>query len=131
MEDQEPGLDAGKSNVIHQESFSGRLSNLLFICSKNQWRSPTAQMLFNTHQIHTARSAGTSEKARIKVNEKMLSWADVIFCMERRHKQLLQQRFPLILGGKQLIVLDIEDNYPFGDAELVAILKEKLGVYLD
>ena len=88
-------------------------------------------MLFINNQTHASRSAGTSEKARIKVNEKMLSWADVIFCMERRHKQLLQQRFSLSLAGKQLIVLDIEDNYPFGDAELVAILKEKLAVYLE
>jgi len=107
------------------------LSNLLFICSKNQWRSPTAQLLFNNNQTHTARSAGTSEKARMKVNEKMLSWADVIFCMERRHKQLLQQRFSLSFTGKQLIVLDIADKYAFGDEQLVAILKEKLAIYLE
>jgi len=88
-------------------------------------------MLFNNNQIHTARSAGTSEKARIKVNEKMLLWADVIFCMERRHKQLLQQRFSLSLAGKRLVVLDIEDNYRFGDIELLAILKEKLAVFLE
>ncbi|WP_295673467.1 protein tyrosine phosphatase [uncultured Mucilaginibacter sp.] len=106
------------------------MSNVLFICSKNQWRSPTAEMLFKNHPDHQARSAGTSDKARIKVNEKLLAWADVIFVMERRHKQRLNQRFPLILMEKTLIVLDIEDDYRFGDEELIGILKEKLNNYL-
>lgn len=106
------------------------MSNLLFICSKNQWRSPTAGMLFKNHPDHQARSAGTSDKAKIKVNEKLLAWADVIFVMERRHKQLLNQRFPLILTGKILIVLDIEDNFSYGDEELIEILKEKLRYHL-
>ena len=64
------------------------------------------------------------------MNEKLLLWADVVFVMERRHKQLLMERFPLSLVDKQLIVLGIEDDYRFGDEELVAILKEKLADYL-
>jgi predicted protein tyrosine phosphatase len=104
------------------------LSNLLFICSKNQWRSPTAEQLFKNHPEHIAYSAGTSDKARIRVSQKMLDRADVIFVMERKHKTLLQQRFDIT--HKQLIVLDIEDNYPFNDPELVAILKDVLKEYL-
>jgi predicted protein tyrosine phosphatase len=91
------------------------LPNLLFICSKNQWRSPTAEMLFKNHTIHNARSAGTSDKARIKVNQKLIDWADIIFVMEHKHKDRLKQRH--IVAGKQLVVLDIEDLYPYGDAE--------------
>jgi len=106
------------------------LSNLLFICSKNQWRSPTAEALFKNHAFHQARSAGTSEKARIRVNEKLLLWADVIFVMERRHKKLLNERFPSALIEKQLMVLEIADDYRFGDGELVEILTEKLVDYL-
>jgi predicted protein tyrosine phosphatase len=106
------------------------LSNLLFICSKNQWRSPTAELLFKNHPSHTARSGGTSEKARIRVNEKLLLWADVIFVMERRHKQMLRERFPAALAEKQVVVLDIADDYPFGDVELIEILNEKLSEYL-
>ncbi|BAU52195.1 hypothetical protein MgSA37_00345 [Mucilaginibacter gotjawali] len=87
-------------------------------------------MLFKNHPDHWARSAGTSDKARIKVNEQLLAWADVIMVMERRHKQLLHQQFPLILTKKTLIVLDIEDNYRFGDDELISILREKLYNYL-
>jgi predicted protein tyrosine phosphatase len=106
------------------------LSNLLFICSKNQWRSPTAELLFKNHPIHQARSAGTSDKANIKVNQKLIDWADIVFVMEPKHKELLKRRFAFSIAQKQLIVLDIEDNYQFGDAELIEILKNALVEYL-
>jgi len=60
----------------------------------------------------------------------MLDWADVIFVMERRHQQLLKQQFPFPLVGKSLIILNIEDNYQFGDEELIGILKTSLSDYL-
>jgi predicted protein tyrosine phosphatase len=106
------------------------LPNLLFICSKNQWRSPTAELLFKNNARHKARSAGTSAKARIKVNAKMIAWADVIFVMERKHLQILKQLFPEAIAGKPITILDIEDNYRFGDEELIAILKTLLTDYL-
>lgn len=104
------------------------MANLLFICSKNQWRSPTAELLFKDHPEHKAYSAGTSDKARTRVNQKMIDRADVIFVMEHKHKELLKQRFQL--NGKQLIVLEIEDNYRFNDPELVEILRVVLSDYL-
>lgn len=104
------------------------MPNLLFICSKNQWRSPTAEALFRNHPEHKASSAGTSDKARVRVNQKIIDRADVIFVMEQKHKEILKQRFNT--SGKQLIVLDIEDNYQFNDPELVVILKNELSEYL-
>jgi len=104
------------------------LANLLFICSKNQWRSPTAELLFRNHPVHQARSAGTGEQARIKVNQKMLDWADVFFVMEGKHRDILKQRFRV--SSPKLVVLDIEDNYRFNDPELVAMLKIALEAYL-
>jgi len=106
------------------------LSKYLFICSKNQWRSPTAEALFKNHPVHSARSAGTSNKARIKVNEKLINWADLIFVMEKKHKQMLVQQFQSATTDKQVIILDIKDRYRFGDAELIELLKEVLNEYL-
>lgn len=84
--------------------------------------------MFKNHPVHTASSAGTSDKARIRVNQKMIDRADVIFVMEHKHKDLLKQRFDIT--GKQLLVLDIEDDYQFNDPELIAILKIALREYL-
>jgi len=60
----------------------------------------------------------------------MLDWADIIFVMKRRHQQVLKQQFPFALTDKPLIILDIEDNYQFGDEELIGILKTSLQNYL-
>jgi predicted protein tyrosine phosphatase len=100
--------------------------NLLFVCSRNQWRSPTAEGLFRNHSDYNARSAGTSEKARIRLSHKLVAWADVIIVMERRHRDILRERFSAELAGKQVVVLDIQDHYGFNDPELVELLREKL-----
>lgn len=102
------------------------MPNLLFIYSKNQWRSPTAELLFKNHPLHQARSAGTSAQARIHVNEKLISWAEVIFVMEYRHKAILTQNFPSAISKKTVLVLEIEDDYRFNDPELIEILRISL-----
>ncbi|HYG02994.1 MAG TPA: protein tyrosine phosphatase [Chryseosolibacter sp.] len=104
--------------------------NLLFVCSRNKWRSLTAETIFKNHQHHDVRSAGTAADARVKVNEKLIKWADVIFVMEKRHKHLLQEKFNQSLMGKEMIVLDIADDYPYMDEELIDILKTSVGPYL-
>jgi predicted protein tyrosine phosphatase len=100
--------------------------NLLFVCSRNHWRSPTAEGLLRNHPAYDARSAGTSERARIKLSHKLVAWADVIIVMERRHRDIIRERFAAALAGKQVVVLDIEDHYGFNDPELVELLKDKL-----
>ena len=104
------------------------MPNLLFICSRNQWRSPTAELLFKNHPIHTARSAGTNNNARIRVNQKMINWADVVFVMERKHSDIIGERFAI--SDQPVIVFEIPDDYRFCDPELVEILKISLANYL-
>ena len=104
--------------------------HLLFVCSQNQWRSPTAEALFDHHPHYLAHSAGTEAGARVRANAGLLSWADAVFVMERRHADRLREKFGEELRGKPLIVLRIPDKYQFGDAQLVALLHAKLAPYL-
>ena len=104
--------------------------NLLFICSRNQWRSPTAEAIFKNHQEHTAKSAGTEPSARIKVSSKLISWADIIFCMEKRQRQRLQERFPFETIDKKVVVLDIPDEYQFMDEELIESIRISVEPFL-
>ena len=48
--------------------------------------------------------------------------------MERKHRDIIKQRF--LFENQPIIILEIEDNYQFGDAELIEILKISLGGYL-
>ena len=104
--------------------------NVLFICSKNRWRSLTAETIFKGNQDHVVRSAGTENDARIKVTENLINWAEMIFVMEKRHKQRLQQKFDRALLDKTVIILDIEDNYQYMDEELIITLKAAVEPYL-
>lgn len=89
--------------------------NVLFVCSRNKWRSATAETIFKNHPFHQVKSAGTSASARIKINGKLIDWADLIFVMEKKHKQILSASFMENLSNKQVIVLDIPDDYQYMD----------------
>jgi predicted protein tyrosine phosphatase len=104
--------------------------NLLFICSRNQWRSPTAEEIYKNHAFIKVRSAGTEPSARIKLNAKTILWADLIFVMEKKHKERVLQKFPNESHGKEIIVLDIADEYKFMDAELIEEIETKVDFYL-
>lgn len=97
--------------------------NLLFICSRNKWRSRTAETIFKDKHDFLVQSAGTAPSARIKVNEKMMNWAEMIFVMEKKHKERLQQKFTSIAPEIEIIVLDIPDDYQYMDPELIELLE--------
>lgn len=76
------------------------------------------------------KSAGTSDSARMRISEGHLRWADLIFVMEKKHKQIIEEFYAGPLQGKQIVILDIRDEYQFMDPELVEIIKQSLGPYL-
>lgn len=57
---------------------------ILFICSRNQWLSPTAEAIYKDHSGINVWSAGTESSARIKLSAKTILWADIIFVMEKK-----------------------------------------------
>ena len=104
--------------------------NLFFICSRNQWRSPTAEQIFRKHPLMSVRSAGTSPNARRKVSADDIRWANGIFVMEEKHKSRLVAEFSRLLDGKTIHVLDIPDEYKYMDPELVEQLEQSVSAML-
>ncbi|MFF2092275.1 low molecular weight protein tyrosine phosphatase family protein [Paenibacillus sp. NPDC058174] len=104
---------------------------LLFICSRNKWRSLTAEKIFDGYNGYEVRSAGTEEGARIKVTEGHIGWSDMIFVMEKKHTRRLNEKFARQLNGKPLICLDIPDEYRFMDEELIETLKSRVSGYIE
>ncbi|RYZ15642.1 MAG: protein tyrosine phosphatase [Sphingobacteriales bacterium] len=103
---------------------------MLFVCSRNLWRSPTAEAIYKNNQKYEVRSAGTEPSARVRVSAKVILWADIIFVMERKHKQRLTERFPGETQDKKIVVLDIADEYGFMDEELVEMIKVSVDGYM-
>lgn len=104
--------------------------NLLFVCSRNQWRSPTAAAIYARHPGIQTRSAGTSPNARHTVTHGDIVWADLIFVMEAKHRSRLRADFPEAIRHKTLVVLDIEDLYRAGDPTLIAEITRAVDPYL-
>ena len=106
------------------------MTKLLFICSRNEIRSLTAEKLFSKSVLFQARSAGTQPQARVKVTAGLLGWADVIFVMERAHQRRLEERFPEAVADTPLICLHVPDDYQFMEPALVDELESKLAAHL-
>ncbi|HUS12157.1 MAG TPA: hypothetical protein VMZ30_16950 [Pyrinomonadaceae bacterium] len=105
-------------------------TKLLFVCSRNQWRSRTAEEIFKNLPGYAVKSAGTEPSARIRVTEGLVSWADHILVMERKHRAILLERFPETLRGRQIHCLDIPDDYTYMDPDLVTSLQSALTQHL-
>lgn len=103
---------------------------LLFICSKNRWRSVTAERLFDGFHNYVARSAGTEKCARVKVTAGHLGWADLIFVMEKKHRRRIQAQYAGILVSKKIVCLNIPDDYGLMDPALIDLLKATLRPYI-
>ena len=74
-------------------------------------------------------SAGLNNDAENPTTPELVAWADVIFVMERAHRNKLQKRFKKHLRAR-VICLDIPDEYEFMDEGLVRLLKAKVARHL-
>lgn len=107
-----------------------KAKRVLFVCEGNLHRSPTAERLYATTPGLKVRSAGLSDLARVQVTIELLAWADVVFVMEKRLQGLLRRRFGTAVTGKEVVSLEVPDDFQFQQPELVAILCDRLAPYL-
>ena len=107
------------------------MKKLLFICSQNRLRSPTAEAVFSKWPNVEAMSAGLNHDAALRVSAEMIEWADAVFVMEPVHKKMLGKEFNGPLKGKRVIVLGIPDEYEYMQKELVQLLEAKVPRYLN
>ena len=106
------------------------MSKLLFVCSENRLRSPTAETVFSEYDGIEAIGAGTNKGCATPVSGDLIEWADIVFVMERSHRNKIAHKFKSFLAGKRLVVLDIPDNYDFMDPELVQLLRARIPRYV-
>ena len=99
------------------------IRHVLFICSRNQLRSPTAEQVFSSWPGIEVGSAGLDPKCKEPVTPELLTWADVIFVMERSHRNKLLKQFRASIKNQKIVVLGITDDYEYMDAGLVRLLE--------
>lgn len=95
---------------------------VLFVCAMNQWRSPTAEAMYQSDPRLDVRSAGIRPGARRRLSAADLAWAEVVFVMDHEQKRRIAENF----SDSELppiSVLDIPDDLIFMDPELQRLLK--------
>lgn len=107
------------------------LVRALFICHFNKKRSATAERVFAKDPTLDVLSAGTSEDALVRVNERMLEWADIVFVMDDEQVRDLERMFPGHPAIPAIVCLQIRDVYHFLDPQLVTLLHERAQPHLD
>lgn len=103
---------------------------VLFICSQNRLRSPTAEQVFATWPGLETSSAGLNNDAENPVTPELLDWADLIFVMERTHRVKLSRKFKQHLGSTRVICLEIPDEFEYMAPDLIQLLKVRVPRYL-
>jgi predicted protein tyrosine phosphatase len=106
------------------------VKTVLFVCSQNRLRSPTAEQVFSERRVRVVACAGPNNHAENPLTRELVEWAQVIFVMEKTHRAKLQKRFRGSLKDKRVICLDIPDNYAFMDPALVELLEAKVSRHL-
>ena len=104
---------------------------ILFVCTANLDRSPTAEALYQDDPRYEVRSAGTAAFATTPLTRDLLLWADRVFVMcerEDKHHTSIKHRFPKL--DRTIIDLDVEDRWPRHHPDLVKRLLKKLTPYL-
>ncbi|MCA0274642.1 MAG: low molecular weight protein tyrosine phosphatase family protein [Proteobacteria bacterium] len=105
------------------------MKNVLFVCSQNKLRSPTAEQVFSGRRDIEVESAGTNHDAENPLTAELVAWANIIFVMEKAHRAKLQQKFRKALKAR-VVCLDIPDDYAFMAPALVALLEERVSKHL-
>lgn len=106
------------------------MTRVLFVCSQNRLRSPTAEQVFSVCPVIECTSAGLNHDAEEPLAAEMVVWAEVIFVMERAQRSKLQKRFKAQLNGKRVICLNISDDYEYMAPALVRLLWQKVPQFL-
>jgi len=106
------------------------MPRILFVCSENRLRSPTAEAVFSEYEGVEAIGAGTNADAATPVTEALIDWADVILVMEKSHRNKISKGFHEQLKNKEVGVLEIPDIYDYMEPVLVQLLENKVPRYV-
>jgi predicted protein tyrosine phosphatase len=96
---------------------------ILFVCGRNQWRSPTAERIYKDDPRVSVRSAGVSGRSKHAVSAADLEWADLVLVMERHYVPRIRSDFGATLELPPIQSLDIPDEFNAMDPELVALIR--------
>ena len=97
--------------------------HILFVCARNQWRSPAAARLYANYQRVEVRSAGVSSVSRHRVTSRDMAWADLVLVMEPKQADRLTEMF-WDMKLPPIECLEIQDDDTIEEDMLAELIRE-------
>ncbi len=107
-----------------------RKLKVLFVCLQNRLRSPTAEKVFSDHPRLAVKSAGVDRDSTVPVTRELLEWADLVFVMEKKQRNIIHKKFKDLYQKKRIICLYIPDDFDYMDPILVGLLEDGVRPHL-
>jgi predicted protein tyrosine phosphatase len=96
--------------------------NLLFVCGRNEQRSPTFETWFKNNMYqYDVKSAGISCYSHVMLTKELLEWADVVYVMDLKQEMFIARKFPEFLG--KVIVVGCDDDYQRESSQLFKLIE--------
>ncbi len=102
---------------------------ILFVCTYNEIRSKTAEIIFKKYKSIEVKSCGLDRSANTVCNKNSYLWADIIIVMEEVHKKIIEEKYPEFKN--KIKVINVPSNYYFMETELIELLKIKVKKVLE
>jgi protein-tyrosine phosphatase len=93
-------------------------------------RSRTAESIYSDDCRYIVKSAGISKKAQVRLSEDLISWADIVFVMESKYRDIIVDLYPIESLSTKIVSLDIQDNYYYMETLLVELIKSRVNSFL-
>src|SRR3954471_24252434 len=78
------------------------MTRVLFVCSQNKLRSPTAEQVFSNREGFEAASAGTDRSAGTPISAEAIGGADLSFVMDLVRLSRISKHFRAHLKNKRI-----------------------------
>jgi predicted protein tyrosine phosphatase len=111
-----------------KNEYQGDRERVLCVCSAGLLRSPTlAYVLQQEPYNKNTRAAGSSSSfALVPVDPVLLHWADTVIFVNKENFIEVNSKFEDFLKKKEVVVLNIPDEFPAFDPVLIERIKEEL-----
>jgi len=97
--------------------------HILFVCARNQWRSPAAARFYANDQRIEVRSAGVSAASVHQITSRDMTWADLVLVMEQNQAVRLAEMF-WDMRLPPIECLEIHDDDTIEDDMLAELIRE-------
>jgi protein-tyrosine phosphatase len=93
-------------------------------------RSRTAESIYSDDSRYIVKSAGISKNAQVRLTEDLIIWANIVFVMENKFKDIIIDLYPIESLSKKIVSLDIPDTYYYMETQLVDLIKSRVNSIL-